>query len=99
MSISHLGFAQSFWNPQTSNTTATLRSVYFINNDTGYTVGNSGTILKTTDGGYNWISQTSNTTYDLLSVYFINADTGFTVGNHQTIYPNIRWRFNLVIIE
>ena len=44
---------------------------------------NSCAILKTTDGGYNWIIQNSNFPGILNSVYFINQDTGFAVGGEQ----------------
>ena len=57
-----------------------LNSVYFINADTGYTVGLMGTILKTTDGGNSWITQSDGTSTDFYSVYFINSDTGYAVG-------------------
>jgi photosystem II stability/assembly factor-like uncharacterized protein len=69
-----------------------LYSVYFINADTGYAVGedngglilkitNDGLILKTTNGGTNWSKQTSGTTNDLFSVYFTDANTGYIVGD------------------
>ena len=39
------------------------------------------TILKTTDGGINWISKYSGTTYlSFKSVYFSDPDTGWVVG-------------------
>ena len=31
-----------------------LRSVFFINDNTGFAAGESGTIMKTTDGGSVW---------------------------------------------
>jgi photosystem II stability/assembly factor-like uncharacterized protein len=49
------------WEPQNSCTTNNLYSVYFTNTTTGYVVGDSGTILKTTDGGINWLPQSSGT--------------------------------------
>ena len=39
------------WTIQWSGTTNYLHSVYFTNANSGYTVGDDGTILKTTDGG------------------------------------------------
>ena len=47
--IFHSAMAQ--WFPQNSFTTNNLNSVYFTNANTGYAVGDTGTILKTTDGG------------------------------------------------
>ena len=46
-------FAQ--WNAQTSGTTNFIASVFFVNADTGYVSADGGVILKTTDGGVNWI--------------------------------------------
>ena len=45
--------ADVIWQSQISGTTNPLHSVYFINEDTGWVVGDNGTILKTSDGGVN----------------------------------------------
>jgi len=77
-------FAQWEWqNP--IPTVYSLLSVHFTDANTGYAVGDAGTILKTIDGGATWISQTSGTTLPLNSIYFPDADTGFAVGNDGTI--------------
>ena len=44
------------WFSQASGTSEHLNGVYFVNNNTGYIIGNLGTILKTTNGGANWFS-------------------------------------------
>ena len=36
----------------------------------GWAVGDGGSILRSTDGGENWVSKTSVTTSDLNSVHF-----------------------------
>ena len=41
---------------------------------------NNGTIIRTTDGGNNWIIQNSGTTTNLWDVYFTDANTGTAVG-------------------
>ncbi|MBK7856283.1 MAG: T9SS type A sorting domain-containing protein [Bacteroidetes bacterium] len=53
--------------------------------NTGYIVGDNGKILKTIDGGTNWITQTSGTGNWLFSVYFPDATTGHAVGENGTI--------------
>jgi len=75
------------WQRIYSDTTGniTFTSVFFVNNDTGFVVGydyleTSDVILKTTDGGANWMSQGSGINDGLASVYFLNADSGFAVG-------------------
>ena len=59
---------------------SSLYSVFFIDKNMGWSVGDSGTILKSTDGGLTWIFQNSNTTADLRSVYFFNQNKGWVAG-------------------
>jgi photosystem II stability/assembly factor-like uncharacterized protein len=58
-----------------------LWSVYFLNQNLGWVVGQYGKISKTTDGGSSWISQNVNDSYDLRSVFFIDENNGWVVGN------------------
>jgi photosystem II stability/assembly factor-like uncharacterized protein len=74
------------WFLQTSNVSGiSLWSVSFANSSTGYTAGGNGTILKTTNGGVNWITQTSGTTQELLGIYFTDPMTGWACGNNGVI--------------
>ena len=74
-------FAQNFnWTPQNSGVTTSLNDVFFVNNQTGWAVGNDGVILNTVDGGQTWTLQTSDATEILRAVFFINANTGWAVG-------------------
>ncbi|MBI5219364.1 MAG: gliding motility-associated C-terminal domain-containing protein [Bacteroidia bacterium] len=86
VNLSNQASAQPGWTTQSSGTTNYLRSVYFTAPDTGYVVGNSGTILKTTNAGTDWTTQSSGTTNQLFSVYFPDANTGYAVGNGGTIH-------------
>jgi photosystem II stability/assembly factor-like uncharacterized protein len=63
-----------------SGTTNPLHSVRFINDTTGFVVSDSGTILKTTDGGSTWTAHNVPVSMFLTSVYFIDADTGYAAG-------------------
>jgi photosystem II stability/assembly factor-like uncharacterized protein/putative cell wall-binding protein len=62
-----------------------LRSVDFTDADTGWAVGDGGTILRTTDGGVTWTKATSGTTRGLRSVRFTDEHTGWAVGDSGTI--------------
>jgi photosystem II stability/assembly factor-like uncharacterized protein len=64
---------------------AGIKSIRFLNKDIGFAVGNGGSILKTTDGGDNWLQQISGTAQPLASVFFISTDIGYVVGGHN--YP------------
>ncbi len=69
------------WVLQTSNTTANLNDVQFINSDTGFVVGVGGVLRKTVDGGQTWTNPVvSGSTYDFNSVYFTDANNGVIVG-------------------
>ncbi|MEO0095908.1 MAG: YCF48-related protein [candidate division WOR-3 bacterium] len=80
------------WTPKNANTTATLYAVKFINSQIGYIAGlgsTGGVIMKSTDGGDNWISQTipNNNTYRAIQdLFFFNADTGYAVAGATPSY-------------
>jgi photosystem II stability/assembly factor-like uncharacterized protein len=67
----------SSWSNLSSGNTSTLNDVFFISPQVGWAVGGTGeppssAILKTTNGGVNWMDQFSG--YPLLnSVYFVNS--------------------------
>ncbi len=47
--------------------------IHFVNVDTGWAVGDLGALIKTTDGGLNWITEETNTTTPLLKVNSFNG--------------------------
>ena len=77
------------WSPQVSGTTEDLVSVTFIDSLQGFIVGTNGTIIKTTDGGINWLIKNSGTNYDLQSIQFINSNVGWIVGRFLGNYSSI----------
>ena len=61
-------------------------SIFFLNPNYGYIVVPKDTnILKTTDGGENWIAQTSGSDGFLTDVFFTDTSTGYVVGEQGTI--------------
>lgn len=63
------------WTPRTSGTTNTLQDVFFLNENYGAVVGDSATILLTTNGGTTWQPHTIPTKSSLQSVEIIGIDT------------------------
>ncbi len=53
-----------------------IRNIEFVNESVGYAVGNYGTLLKTEDGGKNWIEMPRVCEYDLME------STGFVAGEY-----------------
>lgn len=68
------------WAFQNSGTIQNLYSVYFYDLSNGWAVGNSGTIIHTTNGGLTWSAQVSGTTSNLKSVFFVSTTDGWVVG-------------------
>lgn len=86
---------QKGWIVKNSNSDEDLYSIYFPEPVTGYVVGNSGTILKTNDGGESWYPNSSGTSKLLRSVCFTDINTGFAVGDSgiilKTLNAGSRW--------
>jgi len=83
-------FSSSFIFPQWTNLNPvpngnTLRSVFFIDDNTGWMVGSDGFIIKTTNAGVDWIEQISGTTTYLKSVEFVDENNGWAVGESGLI--------------
>jgi photosystem II stability/assembly factor-like uncharacterized protein len=57
-----------------------MNSLTFFDDQTGWSVGKYGTILKTTDGGQNWGIKEIPWLFDLADVQFPSAQTGYVVG-------------------
>jgi len=71
-------FSINYFEFQSTGTTNTLKSITFINQNTGVCVGNFSTILHTSNGGTNWVNiDISNSAAHYTSVAFANATTGF----------------------
>lgn len=77
----HVNLFSQGWIKKTVDTQSDLRSVFFVNADIGYTVGQFGVIFKTTDSGENWVEQTSPVNTRLNSVFFTDDSTGYAVGD------------------
>jgi hypothetical protein len=73
-----LTYSQASWIRVTSPVNTNLTSVSFSNTRTGFiTSGNK--ILKTTNGGFDWIVFDSSFTYALDKIQFVNQSTGYVV--------------------
>jgi photosystem II stability/assembly factor-like uncharacterized protein len=83
-----------------------FRSVFFTDANTGfltagnYTSLNSGGILKTTNGGYNWFSVPLPVYKHMIHILFVNSSTGYATG-YQTILKTtdsgLNWSVSLQI--
>src|ERR1044071_4935534 len=65
---------------------ASLRSVFFIDPQEGWIVGDEGVILHTIDGGKRWERQPTGTRASLRSVQFLTPFIGWAVGREELPY-------------
>lgn len=72
-----------------------LNSVYFVDNNIGYVVGDSGTIIKTIDGGMSWSILNTNSLGHLYSIHCPSSGSiCFAVGKNgilSTIDGGLSW--------
>jgi len=54
-----------------------LNALWFLDNQHGWAVGDSGIILTTTDGGMSWLESPTPTDYPLIGVRFVNTQVGY----------------------
>ncbi|MBN8584925.1 MAG: T9SS type A sorting domain-containing protein [Ignavibacteria bacterium] len=91
------------WVQQSSGTTVTLFDISMPGVSTtlvGWAVGLSGTILRTTNGGTNWIAVNSPTSNSLTSVHCFNSTSILAVGWNGTVIKTtnngLDWTSNFI---
>jgi len=57
-----------------------LNAIQFVNLNIGWIVGDNGLILKSIDGGTNWIEQEGGQNYYLDDLFFVDEQVGFICG-------------------
>lgn len=65
---------------------ATLNSLIFINQSTGWAIGDRGVIWHTDDAGATWRQQSSPVSCSLKAVYFVDAHRGWAAGGQCQPY-------------
>ncbi len=65
------------------------RSLFFVDQQTGWVLAGNGMIFSTTNGGTIWRSQNSGTSNCLHDIHFYDTKNGWAVGSNNTIlYTN-----------
>ena len=93
--VSNVALSQSGWIVHPTGVNSILHDVYFINANTGWIVGDTTAVFKSTNGGLNWMKQNINYIGDteLFSIKFINANTGFAAGGHHSGYYDFYYAY------
>ncbi len=75
------------WVEQNSNTSMWLNDIFFVDDKTGWAVGDNGAIVATVDGGETWTPQLSKTFEKLRSVFFSFKNQGLGSGGYVQADP------------
>jgi photosystem II stability/assembly factor-like uncharacterized protein len=71
--------AQGSWEMLETPIDQHLRSVYFTDSLYGWAVGDTGTIIHTSDGGDSWTIQDAGTNNTIVHVFFLNRQQGWAI--------------------
>ena len=91
--IWHTANSGQSWDLQRSDISG-LKAIESVSPQRAWTVGDSGRILATSNGGTTWSAQTASTNYHLYDVDFVDDSYGWIVGEENSNYnPNGKvWR-------
>jgi len=93
--ITTIASAQN-WYLQNSNTSSQLKGIEMISSTTGWSCGDAGVMLHTTDAGVIWTPVTL-TGADLHQVVFKDANTGIVVGDNGVVFTTTNGGTNWVL--
>jgi len=80
-------YSQGTWERIESPTDQYLKSIYFVDSSYGWAVGDSGTIIHTSNGGADWAIQNSKTENNIYDVFFLNRNLGWAVSWEVWNFP------------
>jgi len=88
--------AQGHWTKLDPPTASDLSKVCFMDSVRGWVAGDSGVILKTTDGGRNWTAQTTNIDDPILDLFMLDQSFGWALALEQ---PQDTSRFGTILLK
>lgn len=79
------GKIHSQWIQQQTNTNCFISKIRMLNENTGYAIGDSSLVLKTTNGGSHWTRLLTGTSPDdyFNGMHFLNENTGWICGGYM----------------
>ncbi len=80
-------YSQGTWERIESPTEQFLQSVYFVDSLYGWAVGDSGTIIYTSNSGADWAIQDSKTENNIYDVFFLNRNLGWAPSWETSTLP------------
>lgn len=89
--LSTVSFSQ--WTQQTAPFSGPLREIFFINENTGWNVGDAHTIQRTSNGGALWTFIDINVSQYFTDVFFIDPNTGWVIASniYKSTNSGLNW--------
>jgi photosystem II stability/assembly factor-like uncharacterized protein len=91
------GVGNASWFPQQSGTTTNLHKVFFVNSQTGWAAGDSSLVLRTTNGGVQWVRSVYDTVLGSSeALWFCDSSLGWVAdsnGMYKTADGGVHWQF------
>jgi len=81
-------YSQGTWERLESPTDQFLKSVYFVDSLYGWAVGDSGTVIHTSNSGTDWEIQDSKTENNIYDVFFLNRNLGWATSWVTSTLPS-----------
>jgi photosystem II stability/assembly factor-like uncharacterized protein len=96
MAVSIISVSAQTWVRQNIPTGETLRSIFFINSNEGWAVGDGPQIYHTTNSGATWIQQSPGVPKNILlhSIRFVDANHGWAGASERVVRTTdggVRW--------
>ena len=90
LAITGMAKAQQ-WTEIHTGVSEALYNVCCIDANTVFVCGQNGVILKSTDGGENWMEKFRRTDWKMIDIYFANPDIGYAVCDSTLDYNSHLW--------
>ncbi len=73
-------YSQEYWLNSYSPTANNIKNSIFLDSLTGWVCGDTGLIMKTSNGGLNWTIQNSKSRVSIHDIFFLNKRLGWALG-------------------
>jgi photosystem II stability/assembly factor-like uncharacterized protein len=81
--------SQAQWTEVFSDSTHTIGDIFCLNKDTCWVSGTNGLLLKTINGGSNWLPILIDTSFGYYGLSFLNDTIGFMIRGPKTLLKTI----------
>jgi len=72
-------FSQQYWQKIAKPVNRDLSKCWFVDSLNGWAIGDSGTIIHTSNGGYNWVMQNAKVKGYMQNIFFLNKRLGWAL--------------------